>query len=376
MKIGLNLLFLLPGETGGIRTYAYGIIRELAQLDATNTYYLFLNQESRDLFSDLPANFIRVICKFNAAARWKRYGWEQFVLPWQILMREIDVFHSLAYVGPLAAPCSSIVTAHDVNFLGWGRSMPWTRRVLLGVITTLLCHRSRYIVTVSEFSAGEISKQLKVPRKRIVVIPNAVRNDCWPTVTRTRPLDGHYIVAYANGDQNKNIDMLVQAFARIPGDVLLVLIGKVPDYVRAALATLPPNVKSRIKCAGYLTDEEVRQYLLHAELLAFPSLYEGFGIPILEANAAGVAIACSVAGALPEVAANSALFFRPSSVIEMAEKMEKLLKDKELRMTLIANGKRNLERFSWRKSAASILNLYRASCPSRDARRDVLLGQE
>lgn len=361
MRIGLNLLFLLPGETGGIQTHACALIEELARIDTRNDYFLFLNQESGGLFAGLPKNFRRVPCPFRAQRRAVRYAWEQLVLPAQAIALRLDLLHSLAYVGPVFAPCVSVVTTHDVNFLAWGGAMGLGRRAVMGGICLALAHRAELVLTVSNFAASEIVRRMGVAKLKVIVVPNAgARGSLAIPEGACRRLDKPYVVAFGGGDQNKNIRRLVEAYARLAGEFphSLVLIGRVPDYVKQVIESLPPAVRTRVVAPGYLSAEDVQRTLAEADVFVFPSFYEGFGIPILEAQAAGVPVACSDAASLPEVAGGSTELFDPHQSTDMAAAIARVLSNPALRQRLRAAGHNNVLRYSWTTSAARLLATY------------------
>jgi glycosyltransferase involved in cell wall biosynthesis len=359
-KIGLNLLFLLPGETGGIQTHALALLRELSLLDRRNRYFIFLNQECHDLVLDLPSNFMRINCPIRASNRFVRYAWEQFVLPVQAGMLNLDILHSLAYVGPLCAPCSTLVTTHDANFMAWGGSMGWLRRVAMGSVSFALAHRADYVFTVSAFSRQELVSRLWLRPRKVLVIPNAVDANEFDREASPDTQVERYIVAFAGGDQNKNIPRLLEAFTRLADQIphRLWLIGRIPDYVGTVIASLPERIQRRVHCPGYMERAIMTRTLLEAEAFVFPSYYEGFGLPILEAHAAGIPVVCSQAASLPEVAGAAAVYFDPYSVAAMADALMLVLSDSVMRDRLRDAGYRNLRRYSWARSARLLLSTY------------------
>lgn len=363
MRVALNLLYLIPGVVGGTETYARSLIRALAEEDDENEYVVYVSREAADLDVTPGPNFRRVVCPVIAMRRAERYTWEQAALPIQLMREKPDLVHSLGYVSPLVARCPQVVTVHDVNFLGHkGRRTPLGRGVVRFFVERTV-RRADKVITDSEFSRGEIRRLLGVPDAKLRVIhlagrdmdsglngdsvPDAVRNPGQP-----------YVLAFSSLSAHKNIPRLITAFAQISHLVphSLVLIGHLPE--KSAARDAMQSAGDRVVFTGYLPDDEVDALMRSASLFAFPSLYEGFGLPVLDAQHAGVPVACSSAGALPEVAGKGAIVFDPLSVDDMAKALRNSLLDLELRERLIDAGFANARRFSWSRTARETIEVY------------------
>jgi glycosyltransferase involved in cell wall biosynthesis len=167
-----------------------------------------------------------------------------------------------------------------------------------------------------------------------------------------------YMVAFGGRTLNKNIPHLIRAFALVKDAFphSLVLIGHIPANVD--LASESKEMRDRVTITGYVPEEHILPLLSHADLFVLPSRYEGFGLPVLEAQQAAVAVACSNAGSLPEVGGDGALYFDPVSIEQMADTIRRCLADAPLRSQLILKGQANLLRFSWDKTARETLSVY------------------
>lgn len=365
MLVALNLLYLIPGVVGGTETYARSLIRALAEEDDENEYVVYVSREAADLDVTPGPNFRRVVCPVVAMRRAERYTWEQAALPIQLMRDKPDLVHSLGYVSPLAARCPQVVTVHDVNFLGHkGRRTPLGRAVVRFFVERTV-RRAERVITDSEFSRGEIRRLLGVPDSKLRVIHLAGRDlsnvsggDRVPEAVRN--LDRPYVLAFSSLSAHKNIPRLITAFARISHLVphSLVLIGHLPE--KSAARDAMQAAGDRVVFTGYIPDDEVDALMRTASLFAFPSLYEGFGLPVLDAQHAGVPVACSSAGALPEVAGEGAVIFNPLSVDDMAESLKKSLLDLELRERLTDAGFANARQFSWSSTARETIEVYRS----------------
>ena len=368
MQIALNLLYLLPGVVGGTETYARSLIHAFSRQDDDNEYTVYLNRESADIDVTPAANFKRVVCPINAMNRAARYSWEQGALPIQLMREKPDLLHSLGYVVPLAARGRQVVTVHDVNYLGHKGWRTGVGRRAFRFFAERTVKRADRIIAVSEFSRSEIVRHMGVPREKVSVVHSAGREaPLDPSSSRadsdlvrgfTRP----YIMAFSALSAHKNIGRLIEAFGRIAPSVEhdLVLVGHMPvkTAVRAELEAAGGD--ERIHFTGYVSDTDVAALMQNASLFAFPSLYEGFGLPLLDAQNAGVPVVCSSAGALPEVAGDAAILFDPLSVDDMAQALLKGLVDSDLRAQLVTAGYENARSFSWDTTARETLDIYSA----------------
>ncbi len=367
MRIGINLLYLLPGIVGGTQTYAQELLRALANRPEPHEYALFVNEEARDLPLPSAPNFERIVCPVRAHARSARYRYEQLALPRQLKHRELDVLHSLGYVGPIHAPCKHVVTIHDLNYRAFKGAMRADKRVVLGFFVRQTAHHADHIIAVSEFSKEQIVQHLRVRANKVTVVHEAAKqpdqtysSEEQRAILRSHGLNAPYIVAFSSQSLNKNIPRLLAAFALLSPDVAhnLVLIGHVPPEANVARDIVRLGLSGRVVCAGYLPDAHVPVLLRHADLFVFPSWYEGFGLPALEAQLAGVPVACSHAASLPEVAGEGAAYFDPVSVEDMARTLRQCLNDPDLRVRLRAQGTANANRFSWEQAARDTLAVY------------------
>jgi glycosyltransferase involved in cell wall biosynthesis len=367
MKIGINLLYLLPGVVGGTETYAAGLLHGLAEIDQRNEYVVFVNRENENWPLPQAVNFTRVVCPVQAADRASRYLFEQVRLPRLLTQYHIEVVHSLGYVGPLVTPCPSVVTIHDLNYITLRHTMPGVKRAALRFFSMHSAKRANHVITISDFSKREICRIIKLDPGKVTVthlgtMKNSASNSSenWMELTKRYCIREPYVVAFGGGTLNKNIPHLIRAFALVKDTFphSLVLIGHLPANVD--LATESEGMRDRITITGYVPEEHVLPLLSHADLFVLPSLYEGFGLPVLEAQQAAVAVACSTAGSLPEVGGDGALYFDPTSIVHIADTIRRCLADETLRSQLILKGRANLSRFSWDKTARETLSVYQA----------------
>lgn len=368
MRIGINLIYLLPGLVGGTEVYARGLLEKLSIIDQEDEFIVFVNQEAAEWPLPRSRNFTRIICPIKGSNRSGRYLFEQLRLPNLLRKNTIDLVHSLGYVGPLASPCPSIVTLPDLNYIDVGNTMGLVKRRMLRFFSMQTAQRADHIITISNFSKKRLNEALRLPNKKITVIYLAAGQEAdiggdnsWPKLARIYGIAEPYIVVFGGGSLHKNIPLLIQAFAGLKERIAhnLVLIGRLPANVDLATVSIQKELKKRVVATNYVPASHINPLLSHADLFVLPSLYEGFGMPVLEAQQAGVAVACSNAASLPEVGGKGALYFDPKSIDAITEAIWGCLSDKTLRQELCRLGKENLKRFSWERTAAETLAIYR-----------------
>jgi len=364
MRIGLNLLYLLPDRVGGTETYASGLLHGLAQINQRNEFIVFVNQESARWPLPEAPNFTRVICRVWANSRSRRYFFEQVNLPGLLKQYAIDIVHSLGYIAPLLASCDSIVTVHDLNYRAFGHWMTQIRKFALEFFVKQSVLRASRVITVSEFSRREISKAFNLPLERITTTYEAPRilaeftNDesYISTVRHQLKIRSPYILAFSSQSPNKNIPRLLQAFAQARDRYALkhqlVIVGYCPSQNGS------PSLSDAILFTGYLSNSALHAVLVGAQMLVFPSTYEGFGLPILEAMANGVPVVCSNQASLPEVGGEAAVFFDPFSVEDIAKKIAQVASNTQLQHELRQKGFENVKHFSWEKTARETMRVY------------------
>ena len=367
MRIGINLLYLLPGVVGGTQTYAQELLSALAKQMEGHQYFLFVNEESRELPLPEAPHFERVVCPVRAHSRSGRYRYEQIALPRQLKHRQLDVLHSLGYVGPLRAPCKHVVTIHDLNYRAFKGAMRADKRLVLGFFVRQTARHADHIIAVSEFSKNQIVQHLHIRPNKVTVVHEAAKQPAIAldaeqqrAILSAHNLHAPYIVAFSSLSLNKNISRLLSAFAQLTSEVghNLVLIGHIPPEANIAGDIARLGLAARVFCTGYIPDAQVPVLLQHADLFVFPSWYEGFGLPALEAQIAGVPVACSRAASLPEVAGEGAAYFDPASDEDIARVLRQCLRDPNLRARLRQQGAANAGRFSWEQAARDTLQVY------------------
>jgi glycosyltransferase involved in cell wall biosynthesis len=289
--------------------------------------------------------------------RHRGHLWEQVDLPLWLVKQGSPPLVSLSNTAPLAYS-NQIATHHDIAYVRHPESYSRTFRATYRSLTPLLLKRIQALITVSEFSRDEISRFYSYPARHVWVVPNAVdarfRPFCAQHCARG---SAPYLLAVSSPSAHKNFARMIAAFLKLEGldEVELRIIG---DSNRVFSGSLHDAGGSRrIRMLGRLTDEELVEAYQGATAFVFPSIYEGFGIPPLEAQACGCPVIAAHAASIPEVLGDSALYFDPLKVSDIAECMQRVLLDETLRQDLRRRGKANVARYSWSSSAGQVSQL-------------------
>jgi glycosyltransferase involved in cell wall biosynthesis len=264
---------------------------------------------------------------------------------------------------------NQIATHHDVNYVRHPESYTRTFRLLYRTMTPIMLARIKSLLTVSAFSKGEIAQVYKYPEKNIFVVPNAVSGDFHPGSQETNKQD--YLLAVSSPSAHKNFSRMIEAFLMLRGheDLQLRIVGGASGVFNDDNLQRLASRDSRIQFLGRLSDSELIAQYQGATAFVFPSLYEGFGIPPLEAQACGCPVLAANAASIPEVLQASALYFDPLDVSHMSAAMERILTDIPLRQSLRRRGLINVARFSWEESARQVSQRIDALLsPVRDRR--------
>jgi glycosyltransferase involved in cell wall biosynthesis len=379
MRIAIDCRSVFQGM-GGIGQYTCSLVREFAKLDATNRYVCYFTHLDPPEPLQLPANF--VIRSFQAGMIDERF--DQFILPTLLREDRIDVYHNPTFAVPVVRNGTrTVATIHDVVFRRNPNLVEPKLRRYLDIATRRACNSADRLITVSEFSKKEMTELYEVPPDRVTVIPNGVRAPAQleaPSAQTQRRLMEHglegarYALYVGSVEPKKNIDLLLRAFRsvvdRLVGtDLKLAMAGP--------RGTEPYDVDSRIKelgltgrvsLLGFVHSDLLEVLYRNALLFVYPSLYEGFGLPPLEAMARGVPTIVSNASSLPEVVGDAAILVDSANPESLTNTLVDLVRDSRRREDLGRKGKERAESFSWRRSAEAHLDVYQSLASSHESR--------
>ena len=369
MHIGLNLVYLVPGEIGGMETYARELIPRLVEERPDLKLTAFVNREAVGAgpWGDLiPSVTIPVYAR-------NRVEWvegEQRYLPRAAALHSVDLVHSLASTAPGWGPFRRVTTIHDLIYRVHPEGHRGVRSLGMRVLVPLAARRSDRVITDSESTRRDVERYIGLPGERIDVVPlgTGVSAAAPPTPeaelrARHDLVDRSIVLTVAAQRPIKNHGPLIDALALIPAErrPLLVIAG--PAYDDAYGAGLrgraeAAGVAGDVRWLGWTDGSDLEGLYALAAVFAFPSLYEGFGLPVLEAMRRGVPVACSDRSSLPEVAGGAALLFDPESPRAIAAAIEQILGDPGEAELLRAAGRAQAERFTWAETARGTLRSY------------------
>jgi len=373
MHVGLNLVYLVPGETGGMETYARELIPALVDERPELRITAFVNIEAHEAgdgpWSEL-AGCVRVPVRARRRPEWVRG--EQQLLPRLAARNGVDVLHSLGSTAPLWGAFRRVVTIQDVIYRIYPEAHGGLRARAMGVLVPLAARRSHRVIVPSESTRNDLVRLLGVPQAKIDVAPlgigarEAEAADEADLRERLR-LGARPVALSASAKRpHKNLLRLLDAWALLPVErPVLVLPGYPTPHEgqlreHAARLGLDPDVRF----LGWMPAADLEGLYRIASCVVFPSLYEGFGLPVLEAMAHGVPVACSDRGSLREVAGEAARFFDPESPEAIAGAVAELLGDPAARERLRRTGLEQARRFTWGATARATLRSYEAALGS------------
>ena len=364
MKIGIDARKL---HDFGIGTYIRNLLRELANIDRTTEYVLLTRPQDLGVCATLGENFRAVP---DASGHYSIA--EQVSIPLAVRREELDLFHAPHYVLPALTPSKSVVTIHDCIHLMFPEYRShWLGHAFAKTLLYTAAHKSDRIFTVSEQSKKDILTFFDVPPEKIVVTPNAI-DDRFSTppseehVISTREryqLSHSYLLYVGNIKPHKNLERLIEAFHLVRqqgrSELELIIIGdEISKLQSLRRAVHKYDIHRHVRFLGYVPDKTLAVLYRLAALFVFPSLYEGFGLPPLEAMASGTPVVTSNVSSLPEVVGDAALLVDPYDPESIADGILAVLRSTHLRSDLSRRGLERVKAFSWERSAQRVREIY------------------
>ncbi|MCX7792487.1 MAG: glycosyltransferase family 4 protein [Chloroflexaceae bacterium] len=374
MHIAINAHLLAHTRSfrrAGISHYVEQVLIQLGQIDRSNRYSIYTTRGLDQRALGLPDNFRVIPSRLPTINPRVRIPWEQVLAPLLLRRSGADLFHGVHSVVPLTCPVPSVVTVHDLAFIRFPQTFRAYNRIYLDVATRLSVRRAARILVVSEHTRREVIGLLGVAPDRVVVTPNAVREHFRPpdpalleAFRACKGLPERFVLYVGTLEPRKNLTTLLEAYAEVArrqATPLLVGGGKgwLYDAVFQRLEAL--GLREQVRFVGYLDEEELPLWYAAATVFVFPSIYEGFGMPPLEAMACGTPVVASNTSSLPEVVGDAGLTVSPYDSAALAEAISRVLDDADLRQELRERGLRQARAFSWRVTAERTLAAYEAA---------------
>lgn len=364
--IGLNLLYLVPGQTGGTETYARMLIPAIHELKPDWELIAFIGRGGISAEDVRALGATPKLLASPSKGRLLRVLGEQSLLPLAARRNKVDLLHNFAMNGPRFCSVPQVTSTHDVIYASHPESHSALMRFGQSVLVPIGAHQAERVLTLSAASADEIVKHIGVDREKIDVVPIAARTPGVPTPEPElrAKLDlgpAPIVLATSARRGHKNLERLLDAFAKVNHQPAPILV--LPGYATGVESDLKKRIDQlgigdRVRMLGWIEEADLDGLYAAAELLAFPSLAEGFGLPVLEAMQHGTPVATSNLSSMPEVGGDAAAYFDPYDVDDIARTIEKLIGDADLRARMSEAGLHRAGEFSWRKTAELTVAAY------------------
>lgn len=370
--VGLNLVWLVPGVVGGSEEYTTRLLAALADLaPADLEFTLFVNRRFARTYPELVGRFRTEVAPLDSASKLRRLVVESTWLGMQSRRRHIEVMHHFAGIVPFWHPVPSVLTIHDLQPLALPAHFSRLKRLFSAAVIPWSVRVARDIVTLTDFTRQDLRHRLQVDPERVVVVapgfdlpPAQVPSGAEHRVRTTYDLGAHpFFLFPAKTWPHKNHLMLIEAFARLHArhpEAMLVLTGGEEQHEQQIAERIEAlGLQRVVRRTSRIPVADLDVLYRCATALTFPSLYEGFGLPVLEAMSRGCPVIAADATALPEVVNGAGLLVPPDDPERWSEAMGRVLEDEGCRDELIEAGRAHAVRHEWPEAADALAAVYR-----------------
>lgn len=366
MRVGFNAWHYRPKTLGGGETYLLNLLTTLNRTDSEIELIVFTTPLNHALLTDLGMNCIcyPVLAQHRAVS----ILWEQTLLPYLCRRHSIDILHTSANIGLLFPTCPVVLTLHDMFFTRFPKSL---RSRILRTIVPVAARRSAHVITDSQTSRNQVLEGIGLSQESVSVVYLAADDRYFrpfdsdksgAQIALSHGLGTDFILYVGSGAPHKNIKGLIAAFSLLEAgfpDYKLGIVGDMGDQLEELRASATSEgVSRKVIFTGRVSNENLRGIYKAASVFVFPSFYEGFGLPVIEAMASGVPVITSDRSCLPEICADAALLVDPCQPPRLAKAIERVLSDESLRTSLASRGKARAKDFSWHAVAKETLAIY------------------
>ena len=372
MRIGINLLYLTPSLVGGSQIYSKYLIDALIRVGDHHEFVICLNRDCADFLRPLTESVRTIVCGVRGRNRIRRILYEQLVLPSAVRKLKLDILHTIGETSPLFPGTRTVTTIHGVNYWLCPEFFGLREKLLPRMIIRQGLHSADHVIAVSTFIRDSLVHDIGVDSEKVSAVHYGA-----PQIFRGRTAGGTYedvnalkqygitppfLLTVASPWPHKNVAGLIAAYRE------LLKLGPTPDLVIVghSVAHVPAVAReletigdtSKVIFTGYCEFEALPLFYRNAAAFLFPSLGEGFGLPIHEAVMFGLPVVCSDAASLPEVCGDAAILADIADAATFAKEIRRVLDDRALAEELGRRGEERVKRFSWEKAAKETLEIY------------------
>jgi glycosyltransferase involved in cell wall biosynthesis len=359
-------------RNAGIHTYTEQTLRHLPQADPDLNYTLFTSHPPHDLDPSIEIKTTR----WNTDRPALRILWEQIAQPRTVRQAKADVLHATAFVGPIVRSCPTVLTIYDLSFALYPHLFRGFKQTYLRIGTRYSARHAKRIIAISDNTRRDIARLYGVPLERIDLaypgVDQTARRRSNVELARfchEKSLPAKFLLFLGTLEPRKNLPMVIRAFAQMKQDcpdAQLVLAGGLGWLADEIFDTMKSaGLEDRVILPGFVAEEEKSLWYSAATAFVYPSIYEGFGLPPLEAMACGTPVIVSSAASLPEVVGKAGVMIDPSDVNAWAAAMTRMWNDEAYRAELTDRGWRQAQKFTWLETARSITSTYRRALSDR-----------
>jgi glycosyltransferase involved in cell wall biosynthesis len=370
MRIGINAQLCSSSSSyrnAGVSQYIWRLLQGIGEIQPAAEIHVFLPGANRDSFHN---SFVLHKRKFQTEHPLVRIAWEHTVFPFLISSLKLDVIHSPVHVLPVICPTASVVTVLDLAFMRYPRTYPLMQWKYLEFFTRRAVKKADAIITISESTRQEVIRLLGGEPRKIHTVLLAAGNSFRPAssekieeIKKRYGFDEPCVLYVGTLEPRKNVQTLLLAFDKVRRELdgrckLVIAGGKGWFYSEIFRRIEDLGICDDVRFTGYVPAEDLPALYSSATVFVYPSLYEGFGLPPLEAMACGTPVITSNVSSLPEVVGDAGIMVDPRDPQELAEAIIRVLEDADLRLHMREKGLRRASEFTWRKTARQTLEVY------------------
>ncbi len=366
LNIGINIRFIQT-TISGIGKYVLELVKGLAKVDTTNKYTLYEYGHTQVVKPAENKNITYVVPSFYSSSRTMRIFWEQFFFPWYLKKNRIDIFHGPSFMLPVINSCKSIITVHDLTFIRYPESFTISTKIYYWLFFKRSLKNANMIIADSEATKKDIIKYFNIHPRKIEIIYLGVddkfkvikNKSLIVNVRKKYKLPESFFLFTGVLSPRKNIEGALRAFSSLKTKHKFVVVGA-KGWLYKSIFDIVEKLKinEKVIFTGYIDADDLHLVYNAAEALVFPSFYEGFGLPILEAMACGCPVITSNISSMPEVAGDAAILVNPRNIEQISVAMKTIVTNRAMKIQLIKKGLIQAKKFTWEKTAKETKALY------------------